>query len=180
LASSKASLRLQLTVAGEFVEAAERREFENRVAEPDLQISATEQRGINLHPSSENVRQEPAVRYVGFISGAEKHRALAESDCLCFPTYYHAESFGLVLIEAMALGLPIVATRWRSIPELFPPEYPGLVEIRSPAGIGEAINRVVFQPTSQGLRDLFVQNFSLPRHLTNLAEALISVERAAT
>jgi hypothetical protein len=37
----------------------------------------------------------------------------------------------------MAFGLPIVTTRWRSIPELLPSGYPGLVAIRSPAQIAD-------------------------------------------
>ena len=34
------------------------------------------------------------------------------------------------MVEAMAFGLPVVTTRWRSIPEMLPPDYPGLVATR--------------------------------------------------
>ncbi len=43
------------------------------------------------------------------------------------------------LIEAMAFGLPILTTRWRSIPELFSAGYKGLVAIRSPDQIAASI-----------------------------------------
>ena len=77
-------------------------------------------------------RGGPCVTYAGFVFGPAKQRILTESDCFCFPTYYYAESFGLVLVEAMAFGLPVITTRWRSIPELLPQDYPGFVDIRSP------------------------------------------------
>jgi len=47
------------------------------------------------------------------------------------------------LIEALAFGLPIVTTRWRSIPEMLPPNYPGLVDPKSPGQIAEALQRLV-------------------------------------
>ena len=49
------------------------------------------------------------MRYCGFVAGEEKRRLFRESDCFCFPTYYPAESFGIVVIEAMAFELPVVA-----------------------------------------------------------------------
>jgi len=45
------------------------------------------------------------VEYCGFVTGAEKSRLFREADVFCFPTYYPAESFGLVVLEAMAHGL---------------------------------------------------------------------------
>jgi glycosyltransferase involved in cell wall biosynthesis len=45
-------------------------------------------------------------------------KAFRSADVFCLPSHYHAESFGLVLIEAMSFGLPIVTTRWRGIPEV--------------------------------------------------------------
>ena len=57
-----------------------------------------------------------------------KTQALRDADLFCFPTYYLAENQPGNLIEAMAFGLPIVTTRWRSMPEMLPPDYPGLVD----------------------------------------------------
>jgi glycosyltransferase involved in cell wall biosynthesis len=76
----------------------------------------------------------------------------------------------------MAFGLPIVATRWRSLPEMFPPNYPGLVAIRSPQQIAAALLNVITQKTGQSLRELFRAKFTLEAHLTRLADAIRSVE----
>jgi len=82
------------------------------------------------------------------------------------------------LIEAMAFGLPILTTRWRSIPELFPANYAGLVEIRSPDQIARALIALLPNETGEGFRDLFLRDFTLQRHLTGLAEAFKQVEEA--
>ena len=175
--ASGSPLRCQLTVAGEFIEPEQRRAFDKRITEPDLQTEFGNQPG-SQHLSKNMPKLQPAIHYVGFLSGTAKQRALLESDCLCFPSFFHAESFGLAIIEAMAFDLPIVATRWRSIPELFPDHYSGLVEAKSPQAIVEGLFRVVFTESGEQLRKVFAQNFSLSRHLGALAEALKSVEKA--
>ncbi|HET9850285.1 MAG TPA: glycosyltransferase family 4 protein [Candidatus Saccharimonadales bacterium] len=50
----------------------------------------------------------PNVTFLGFISDQEKIRHLHQADVFCSPAY-RGESFGIVLLEAMAAGLPIVA-----------------------------------------------------------------------
>jgi glycosyltransferase involved in cell wall biosynthesis len=103
-----------------------------------------------------------------------------KSDCFCFPTYYYAESFGLVVIEAMAFGLPVVTTRWRSLPEMLPPDYPGVVPVRAPEKVAATLLDLMTCETGERLRAVFEQRFTLEKHLTALAEALKSVETPET
>lgn len=65
-------------------------------------------------------------RYVGEVSGASKWRLYAEARALLFPIQW-PEPFGLVMIEAMAAGTPVVATRRGSVPELVEPGVTGAV-----------------------------------------------------
>jgi glycosyltransferase involved in cell wall biosynthesis len=148
LAAQGTRLRARLNVAGRFICAREQAEFEQRVREaPELRWPAA--------PSLNSL-----VRYHGFVTGADKERLFRENDCLCFPTYYAAESFGLVLVEAMAVGLEVVTTRWRSIPELLPVGYPGLVAPHSPEQIAAACERfLAAQPTTL-LRERFLANYT--------------------
>lgn len=52
--------------------------------------------------------QLPNVKFLGYVSDAEKIRLLRNSDLFCAPSPY-GESFGLVILEAMATGLVTVA-----------------------------------------------------------------------
>jgi phosphatidylinositol alpha-mannosyltransferase len=49
------------------------------------------------------------VEWLGRVSDDEKARRLRAASVACFPAR-HGESFGLVLLEAMAAGAPVVAT----------------------------------------------------------------------
>jgi glycosyltransferase involved in cell wall biosynthesis len=153
-----APVRVRLTVAGAFADAATRAEFEGRIAQPDLHDGA-----------------EPVVRWAGFVNAADRDRLLREGDCLCFPTFYEAESFGLVVVEAMACGLPVVATRWRAIPELLPDGSATLVEPRSPEQVADALESVLRAPPDpRALRQRFVERFTADRHIGGVLSALRS------
>ena len=54
------------------------------------------------------------VEFCGVIQGEALDRAFAEADVFVFSTVAPFESFGMVLIEAMMWGLPIVASDWRA------------------------------------------------------------------
>jgi len=56
------------------------------------------------------------VELVGFLDSGQKKSALERADCLVFPTFYEGETQGLVLLEAMSAGLPVITTSWRGVP----------------------------------------------------------------
>lgn len=58
---------------------------------------------------AEYLRQiAPDAEFVGHVTQAEVTRRMAEADVLVFPTL--SDGFGLVQLEAMAQGLPVIAT----------------------------------------------------------------------
>lgn len=67
------------------------------------------------------------VSYLGPKYGKEKVDALKKADALVFPTYYHGETFGLVLLEAMEYGLPCISTYEGGIPSVIDNENTGLL-----------------------------------------------------
>lgn len=62
---------------------------------------------------------EKQVVFRGSLFGEEKEKVIATADVFLFPTY--KESFGLVSIEAMRAGLPVIATNVGSLPEIVEP-----------------------------------------------------------
>jgi glycosyltransferase involved in cell wall biosynthesis len=59
----------------------------------------------------------PGVEFIGEINEREKAKFLGEAAALLFPVDW-PEPFGLVMIEAMACGTPVLAFRRGSIPEV--------------------------------------------------------------
>ncbi len=63
------------------------------------------------------IRKNPKIKYVGAVGGKRKQNLLKYADCLLFPTIWE-EPFGLVMIEAMICGTPVVALRNGAVPEV--------------------------------------------------------------
>jgi glycosyltransferase involved in cell wall biosynthesis len=155
LAARRLPMQLKLITAGNFITSEEKSEFDRR--REDSTFAAT-------------------VSHLGFVSGEQKSRLLREAGLFLFPTRYLGENQPVNLIEAMAFGLPIVTTRWRSLPEMLPPDYPGLVNDQNPDDIAATILKVLAEKSGVGVREHFCTQFTLERHLADLAAAIRSVE----
>lgn len=74
------------------------------------------------------------VQFIGPVTGVAKWQTLANADILAFPTFYYYETMGLVLLEAMQAGVPVVTTRRASIPEIVRDGVNGLLVEEQDAG----------------------------------------------
>jgi glycosyltransferase involved in cell wall biosynthesis len=131
---------------------------------PDFATGARFRELCAQHPAS--------IRYAGPVQGDEKTQLLRASHCLCLPTHYLPEGQPLVLLEAMACDLPVVATRWRGIPDLLPPEAI-LVAPGDAGALANALTQLRKDPPPAGIfRQHFLDHFTAEQHLTGLAAAL--------
>jgi glycosyltransferase involved in cell wall biosynthesis len=96
------------------------------------------------------------VEFIGEIGEADKNAFLGDAAALLFPVDW-PEPFGLVMIEAMACGTPVVAFRCGSVPEVMCDGVSGYVVDSLDAAIA-ATARVVELPRA-GVRRYFEQRF---------------------
>jgi glycosyltransferase involved in cell wall biosynthesis len=71
-------------------------------------------------------RRDPRIRFHGFVTGEEKDRLLGSGDVLLFPSLCW-EVVGLVMLEAFAHGVPVIASRTGGIPEFIEDGRTGLL-----------------------------------------------------
>jgi glycosyltransferase involved in cell wall biosynthesis len=84
-------------------------------------------------------RRRPWVKYMGIIGGQKKNEILQQSKALLFPIRWH-EPFGIVLIEALYFGMPVIGSPYGSVRELIPPEVGYLSD--SVSDMEQAIGRL--------------------------------------
>ncbi len=106
------------------------------------------------------VRAHPNVEYLGEIGEHQKARFLGDALGLLFPIDW-PEPFGLVMIESMACGTPVIAFRSGSVPEVVDNGVSGFVvnsveEAAAAVGRLSAIDRT-------GVRKAFENRFTVER-----------------
>lgn len=105
----------------------------------------------------EPLLSNPLVSFVGEIGDGQKSAFLGGADALLFPIDW-PEPFGLVMIEAMACGTPVIAWDNGSVPEVVEHGLTGFI-VRSEAEAARAVARL---PTlsRRAVRDRFEERFS--------------------
>lgn len=117
----------------------------------------------NIH----DLRLSEVVRYVGPLEGSAKNELLAHTDVYVQPS--HSEGMPIAVLEAMAHGLPIVATRVGAIPEMIEDGVHGrLVPARRPKLLAEAMRTLLTEQHKRrtmgnACRTLAQTRFSLNR-----------------
>lgn len=84
------------------------------------------------------------IRWIGPVDDAQKRQLLGDAEALLFPIRAD-EAFGLVIVEALACGTPVIATRRNSTPEIIDHGVTGLLcdpEEPSVDAFVEAVNHI--------------------------------------
>jgi glycosyltransferase involved in cell wall biosynthesis len=103
---------------------------------------------------------DPLVELVGEIGDEEKDSFLGDAYALLLPIDW-PEPFGLVMIEAMACGTPVIAYRGGAIPEIMEEGHTGFI-VRALKDAVEAVRRVP-ELRRKRCREVFEKRFTAAR-----------------
>ncbi len=110
-----------------------------------------------FHEVVEPLLADPLVEFIGEIGEHEKGAFLGGADALLFPIDW-PEPFGLVMIEAMAAGTPVIAYERGSVPEVIEPGLTGFI-VNSESEAADAVARLG-SLSRRAIRDRFDLRFS--------------------
>ncbi|MFA7440402.1 MAG: glycosyltransferase family 4 protein [Sphingomonadaceae bacterium] len=113
------------------------------------------------------VDANPNVEFIGEISDREKADFLGNADALLFPIDW-PEPFGLVMIEAMACGTPVIAFRNGSVPEVIADGISGFI-VEDIASAVDAVH-LTSRLDRAGVRATFEARFSVERMARDYVE----------
>lgn len=122
---------------------------------------------------------ESVVAYLGTVTGQEKEDVFINSHVLVLPTYYAWEGQPISIIEALAFGMPVIATRFRGIPEQVIDNYNGfLISARNPIEIANKVERMwnepdLYRQLSANAIQHFRKTFTQEKHLARLIPIIL-------
>ena len=115
------------------------------------------------------------VVFLGEQTGRSKWESFSSAWVFCYPTYFEAESFGLVVAEAMGLGIPVVASRWRGVQSLVLDGETGyLVPVRDARTLAQSLTQILLNHELRAAmgaagRQRFLDEYSLNRFHQSMA-----------
>ena len=99
-------------------------------------------------------KELPDARFTGWLHGQQLSEIFASSDIFVFPST--TETFGNVILEAYASGLPVVCVNEGGVVDLIMDGYTGFIsEANNPQDIAEKVNILIDNPD---LRKRYSQN----------------------
>jgi glycosyltransferase involved in cell wall biosynthesis len=108
----------------------------------------------------EPLLRDPLIEYIGEIGDGEKQEFLGHARVLLFPIDW-PEPFGLVMIEALACGTPVIAFRGGSVPEVLEHGRTGFIVDDLDDAV--AATRRVGELSRQRCREAFEEHFTASR-----------------
>jgi glycosyltransferase involved in cell wall biosynthesis len=128
----------------------------------------------------EPLLSRPNVEFIGEIDDAQKAGFLSGARALLFPIDW-SEPFGLVMIEAMACGTPVIAFNRGSVPEVIADGVTGYIVADVPGAV-DAVTRLDALSRTE-IRAAFMRRFTsrtMAQHYMNIYSALVQTAKPPT
>jgi glycosyltransferase involved in cell wall biosynthesis len=117
--------------------------------------------------SAQPIMNDPMIEFIGEIGEKDKAGFLGNATALIFPIDW-PEPFGLVMIEAMSCGTPVIAYGNGSVPEIIKNGVNGYIVENQEQAV-EAVQKIRELDRKQ-CRDDFVERFSVERMASDYVE----------
>ncbi len=89
----------------------------------------------------------PGIKHCGQMSIEDLIPWIAQKDVLVLPTIFDNEGYPGVVLEALALGVPMIVSRWRALPEVVVHRHNGLLcEPGDTASLASQMNLLARDP----------------------------------
>jgi glycosyltransferase involved in cell wall biosynthesis len=115
---------------------------------PDVPLVIAGNDEENYRPEIETIATSHGVSdritFTGFVYGDDKAALLQNASVLVLPSY--SENFGNVVLEAMAVGCPVVVTPEVGVADLVQSSGAGMVIIGSPETMGRGLQQMLSDP----------------------------------
>ena len=119
-----------------------------------------------LEHLANDLHMKHAIRLVGAVSYGATASYYGAADIFALPSTGRTESFGIVLLEAAAAGLPIVVSSLDTFRAFIKDEYNGLVtRLGDVDSLAETINRLLSDPA---LREELGRNARVTRKVETI------------
>lgn len=121
------------------------------------------------------------VQLPGVLIGREKFELLQKTTVYVFPTYFRAETQPTAIMEALAVGVPVVASDWRGINTIIDNGVNGYtVPPRDSASFCHAIINILTSGQIDSMRvaarRIFLERFTIDHHANALRRAFRLIE----
>lgn len=120
------------------------------------------------------------VSFHGLVRGKEKQKLFREANIFLLPTNYSGEGQPISIIEALSYSVPVIATRFRGIPEQIDDGKNGiLIDSASPSNIINAIEKITssnatYENMSSHAYHVFKENFTREQYISRLISTVLS------
>ena len=119
---------------------------------------------------------EKFIQFIGPLYNNKKLKFIQKCDLLIFPTYYKTETWGLVILEAMQLGLPVITTNEGATTDMIEHGVNGyIVNKKDPEDIKDKLLKFIHQPSlidemGERNRKKYLDKFSIDAFENNLSQ----------